>query len=111
MSTPSSSGDESVKLEKKFPITEGPNRKPQLPATTSNVKVARLLEVYLEEVSKDSSIPLAKFAALADLYTEFPRDSDDSIYKSIDSFLRVSPVEISSKFLVHSFPILSIFTF
>ena len=100
-----------MKLEKKFHVTEGPTRKPQLPAVTSNVKVARLLEVYLEEVSKDSSIPLAKFAALADLYTEFPRDSDDSIYKSIDNFLRVSPVEISSKVLVHCFPILSIFTF
>lgn len=100
-----------MKLEKKFHIAEGPTRKPQLPASTSNVKVARLLEVYLEEVSKNSSIPLAKFAALADLYTEFPRDSDDSIYRSIDSFLRVSPKEITSEFLVHYFPCQSIFSF
>lgn len=81
-----------MKLEKKFYVTEGPTgRRFQLPLTTMNFKVAQLLETYLEEVAKDSSIPLGRFISLADLVAEFPRDSDDALYKAIDTFLRVSP--------------------
>lgn len=81
-----------MKLEKKpfYAITESPrNRKSQLPPRTANFKVAQLLETYLEEIAKDSSIALEKFITLAELLTEFPRDSDDSIYRAIDGFLRV----------------------
>ncbi|XP_024374724.1 root phototropism protein 3 [Physcomitrium patens] len=86
------SSDESVKLEKKFYVTEGPTgRRFQLPLTTMNFKVAQLLETYLEEVAKDSSIPLGRFISLADLVAEFPRDSDDALYKAIDTFLRSHP--------------------
>ncbi|KAG0590398.1 hypothetical protein KC19_1G096700 [Ceratodon purpureus] len=88
------SSDESVKLEKKpfYAVTESPsNQRFQLPPTTANFKVAQLLETYLDEISKDSSIPLEKFIMLAELFTEFPRDSDDSIYRAIDGFLRAHP--------------------
>lgn len=81
-----------MKLENKpfYPVTESPkNRRSQLPSTTANLKVAQLLETYLEEIAKDSSISLEKFINLAELFTEFPRDSDDSIYRAIDGFLRV----------------------
>lgn len=81
-----------MKLEKKpfYAVTESPsNQRFQLPPTTANFKVAQLLETYLDEISKDSSIPLEKFIMLAELFTEFPRDSDDSIYRAIDGFLRV----------------------
>lgn len=55
----------------------------------SNFKLGQLLETYLEEVAKDSSISLGKFITLADLFAEFPRNSDDGIYRAIDTFLRV----------------------
>lgn len=45
--------------------------------------------MYLGEVARDSTISLGKFITLADLVTEFPRDSDDGIYKVIDTYLRV----------------------
>jgi len=83
-----------VKLEKKknaFYVTESsPSRKTLLPPTTANFKVAQLLETYLEEVAKDSTINFGQFMKLAELFTEFPRDSDDSIYRAIDGFFRVS---------------------
>lgn len=86
--------EESEKLDsmfesKKFFSTEGPTRRPQLPPTSANLKVSQVLEVYLEEVAKDPSIPLGKFVALADLFIEFPRVSDDCVYSAIDTFLRV----------------------
>ncbi|KAG0571034.1 hypothetical protein KC19_6G206900 [Ceratodon purpureus] len=85
--------EESVKLDSRFEkskffSTEGPTRRPQLPPTSSNLKVARLLETFLEEVAKDSSIPIGKFVALADLFLDFPRESDDCVYRAIDAFLR-----------------------
>lgn len=96
-SSGSSSGltsNESVKLETKkskpaFYVTESPNGKTLLAPTAANFKVAQLLETYLEEVAKDSSIAFGQFIKLAELFTEFPRDSDDSIYRTIDGFLRV----------------------
>ena len=96
------SSDESVKLEKKpfYAVPESPrNQKFQLPPTTANLKVAQLLETYLEEIAKDSSIPLEKFITLAELFTEFPRDSDDSIYRAIDGFLKVEISPPISRFL------------
>ena len=94
MST-SSSDEGSVKLDgrfekTKFFATEGPTRRPQLPPTLSNLKVAHLLKTFLEEVARDSSIPVGKFVALADLFVDFPRESDDCVYKAIDTFLKVS---------------------
>lgn len=83
---------------KKFYTDDIPTRKSQLPNTTANLKVAQLLETYLEEVGKDSSIPLGKFMALAELFTQFPRESDDSIYRAIDAFLRVMPLTIAFDF-------------
>lgn len=91
-----SSDESSVKLEKKkkaFYATEScsPSRKTLLAPTAANFKVAQLLEAYLEEVAKDSSIDVAQFMKLAELFTEFPRDSDDSIYRALDGFLRAHP--------------------
>lgn len=83
---------------KKFYTDDIPARKSQLSNTTANRKVAQLLETYLEEVAKDSSIPLGKFIVLAELFTEFPRDSDDSLYRAIDAFFRVMPLPIAFDF-------------
>lgn len=92
--TTSSSEESRMKIDNKFEkskffATEGPTRRSQLPPTSSNLRVAEILETYLEEVAKDSSIPLGKFVALADLFIEFPRESDDCVYIAIDTFLRV----------------------
>lgn len=92
--TTSNSEEFSVKVDNRFEkskffTTEGPTRKLQLPPTSTNLVVAQLLESYLEEVAKDSSIPLGKFVAFSELFIEFPRESDDCVYRSIDTFLRV----------------------
>jgi hypothetical protein len=97
-------------VEKKFYVstTEGSGSRirSQLPPTTLNFKLGQLLEIYLEEVARDSTISLGKFIALADLFAEFPRDSDDGIYRAIDTFLRVqycSPPTMSSYFKLRDF--------
>lgn len=92
----SSSDESSVKLDSRFEKSkffslEGPTRRPQLPATSSNLRVARILETFLEEVAKKSSIPVGKFVAIADLFIEFPRESDDCVYRAVDTFLKVLP--------------------
>lgn len=89
------SSDESVKLEikkKAFYATDTSkaSRAAPLPPTSANFKVAQMLETYLEEIAKDSSIAFAQFLRHVELFTEFPRGSDDSIYRAIDGFLRVS---------------------
>jgi hypothetical protein len=88
------SSEESVKpataAEKPgFYISEGPVRKPQYPPTIPNLKVAQLIESYLDEVAKDSNLSVAKFMTLTESFSELPRDSDDCLYRAIDSYLKV----------------------
>jgi hypothetical protein len=72
-----------------FYISEGPVRKPQYPPTIPNLKVAQLIESYLDEVAKDSNLSVAKFMTLTESFSELPRDSDDCLYRAIDSYLKV----------------------
>jgi hypothetical protein len=84
------SSEESIKPPTKgfYPV-EGPVRKLQYPPTIRNLKVAELMESYLEEIAKDSNLPVAKFMALIDSFSELPRDSDNCLYRTIDVYLTV----------------------
>ncbi|GAB2282703.1 hypothetical protein Dimus_017242 [Dionaea muscipula] len=53
--------------------------------------VAKLVECYLAEISRDPHLPLSKFIALAELVSRFPRASHDGLYRAIDMYLKEHP--------------------
>ncbi|ESQ53324.1 hypothetical protein EUTSA_v10024767mg [Eutrema salsugineum] len=59
---------------------------------TAKASVAKLVDGYLAEKSRDSSnLPLHKFLALAEMVSNFPRQSHDGVYRAIDMFLKEHP--------------------
>ncbi|WVZ25027.1 hypothetical protein V8G54_003571 [Vigna mungo] len=62
---------------------------------TSNInaktRVARLVDSYLTEVSRDRNLSLTKFQVLAEALPESARTSDDGLYRAIDSYLKAHP--------------------
>ncbi|XP_065867760.1 root phototropism protein 3-like [Euphorbia lathyris] len=57
----------------------------------AKITVARLLDCYLVEVSKDRNLSLAKFQVLAEALPESARTCDDGLYRAIDSYLKAHP--------------------
>lgn len=53
--------------------------------------VAKLVDSYLAEVSRDPNLPLSKFSSIAELVSGFPRPSHDGIYRAIDMYLKEHP--------------------
>ncbi|KAM1264329.1 hypothetical protein ACFX15_033708 [Malus domestica] len=60
----------------------GPNAK---------MRVARLVDSYLTEVSRDRSLSLTKFQVLAEALPESARICDDGLYRAVDSYLKAHP--------------------
>jgi hypothetical protein len=59
--------------------------------TSSKMRVARLVDSYLTEVSRDRNLSLTKFQVLAEALPESARTCDDGLYRAIDSYLKVIP--------------------
>ncbi|KAK6125314.1 hypothetical protein DH2020_040930 [Rehmannia glutinosa] len=55
----------------------------------SKSKVAKLVDGYLAEAARDSSLTLSRFLDLADMVSCFPRTTHDGIYRAIDMYLKV----------------------
>lgn len=53
--------------------------------------VAKLVDCYLAEASRDPNLPLCKFICIAELVSGFPRSSHDGIYRAIDMYLKEHP--------------------
>lgn len=62
---------------------------PGFASDDSKVKVARLVDSYLAEAARDTSLPLSRFLDLADMVSSFPRSTHDGIYRAIDMYLKV----------------------
>ncbi|XP_076894502.1 root phototropism protein 3-like [Bidens hawaiensis] len=60
----------------------------------SNAKtiVARLVDSYLAEVSRDKNLSLTNFQVLAEALPDSARSCDDGIYRAIDSYLKAHPM-------------------
>ncbi|XP_073526486.1 uncharacterized protein [Phyllobates terribilis] len=56
-----------------------------------NGMVAKLVDCYLAEVSRDPNLPISFFVGLAELVAGFPRASHDGLYRAIDMFLKEHP--------------------
>lgn len=55
----------------------------------AKMRVAKLVDGYLSEVSRDKNLSLTKFHVLAEALPESARSCDDGIYRAIDSYLKV----------------------
>ncbi|KAJ3679593.1 hypothetical protein LUZ60_017604 [Juncus effusus] len=64
-------------------ISSGPNAK---------IRVARLIDSYLTEVSRDRNLSLTKFQVLAEALPESTRSCDDGLYRAVDSYLKAHPM-------------------
>ena len=57
--------------------------------SNAKMRVARLVDSYLTEVSRDRNLSLTKFQVLAEALPESARTCDDGLYRAIDSYLKV----------------------
>ncbi|XP_054825048.1 BTB/POZ domain-containing protein At1g67900-like [Prosopis cineraria] len=58
---------------------------------SSKLKVAKLVDRYLQEVARDVNLPLSKFTALAETIPDFARHDHDDLYRAIDIYLKAHP--------------------
>ncbi|XP_051147060.1 root phototropism protein 3 [Andrographis paniculata] len=57
----------------------------------AKMRVARLIDSYLTEVSRDRNLSMTKFQVLAEALPESARISDDGLYRAVDSYLKAHP--------------------
>lgn len=57
---------------------------------SSKLKVAKLIDCYLQEIARDANLPLEKVIALAEAIPEFARTDHDELYRVIDTYLKVN---------------------
>ncbi|KAL7082523.1 hypothetical protein ACP275_14G103800 [Erythranthe tilingii] len=57
----------------------------------AKMRVARLVDSYLTEVSRDRNLSLTKFQVLAEALPESARSCDDGLYRAVDSYLKAHP--------------------
>ncbi|CAL4887177.1 unnamed protein product [Urochloa decumbens] len=57
----------------------------------AKARVARLLDSYLSEVSRDRNLSLTKFQVLAESLPDSARTCDDGLYRAVDSYLKEHP--------------------
>ncbi|KAE9591832.1 hypothetical protein Lal_00038926 [Lupinus albus] len=57
----------------------------------AKARVARLVDSYLTEVSRDRNLSMTKFQVLAEALPESARTCDDGLYRAIDSYLKAHP--------------------
>ncbi|XP_076935221.1 BTB/POZ domain-containing protein At1g67900-like [Bidens hawaiensis] len=55
------------------------------------VKVAKLVDGYLQEIARDVNVPLSKFIALTEAVPELARLNHDDLYRAIDIYLKSHP--------------------
>ncbi|KAI3462693.1 hypothetical protein Pfo_019356 [Paulownia fortunei] len=70
---------------------EFPDICPGFTSDASKAKVARLVDGYLAEAARDSSLPLSRFLDLAEMVSGFSRSSHDGIYRAVDMYLKEHP--------------------
>lgn len=58
---------------------------------SSKLRVAKLIDGYLQEIAGDPNLPLEKVIELAEAVPDFARPNHDDLYKFIDIYLRAHP--------------------
>ncbi|KAJ4960282.1 hypothetical protein NE237_020192 [Protea cynaroides] len=58
---------------------------------SSKLKVAKLVDGYLQEIARDVNLPLSKMIAFAEIIPDFARLDHDDLYRAIDIYLKAHP--------------------
>ncbi|KAL1539312.1 BTB/POZ domain-containing protein-like protein [Salvia divinorum] len=58
---------------------------------SSNLKVAKLVDRFLQEIGKDANLSMSKFVSIAEAIPDFARLNHDDLYKAIDVYLKEHP--------------------
>ncbi|EOY00644.1 hypothetical protein QUC31_014186 [Theobroma cacao] len=58
---------------------------------SSKLKVAKIVDGYLQEIARDKKLPLSKFIAIAETIPDFSRHDHDDLYRAIDIYLKAHP--------------------
>lgn len=58
---------------------------------SNKLKVAKLVDGYLQKIAKDKNLALSKFIAIAEAIPAFARPVHDDLYKAIDIYLKGHP--------------------
>ncbi|XP_051116028.1 BTB/POZ domain-containing protein At1g67900-like isoform X2 [Andrographis paniculata] len=58
---------------------------------SSKLKVAKLIDRYLQRIAKERNLSMSKFITIAEAIPEFSRIDHDDLYKAIDVFLKGHP--------------------
>ncbi|XP_021746513.1 BTB/POZ domain-containing protein At1g67900-like [Chenopodium quinoa] len=58
---------------------------------SSKLKVAKVVDKYLQEIARDTNLPLSKMVAIAEAIPSFARIEHDDLYKAIDIYLKAHP--------------------
>ncbi|KAJ9176314.1 hypothetical protein P3X46_011642 [Hevea brasiliensis] len=58
---------------------------------SSKLKVAKVIDAYLQEIARDVNLHLSKFIALAESIPDFARLDHDDLYRAIDIYLKAHP--------------------
>ncbi|XP_042500460.1 BTB/POZ domain-containing protein At1g67900 [Macadamia integrifolia] len=58
---------------------------------SSKLKVAKLVDGYLQEIARDVHLPLSKVIAFAEAIPDFARPDHDDLYRAIDIYLKAHP--------------------
>lgn len=66
-------------------------RKPGILSDASKLMVAKLIDGYLAEISKDPDLPLSNFVELAEMVSDISRPAHDGLYRAIDLYLKEHP--------------------
>lgn len=67
------------------------SRKRSSVSHSSKLKVAKLVDEYLQQIAKDKNLPLSKFIGMAESIPGFSRLDHDDLYKAIDIYLKMHP--------------------
>ncbi|XP_072950895.1 BTB/POZ domain-containing protein At1g67900 [Typha angustifolia] len=58
---------------------------------SSKLRVAKLIDGYLQVIARDKNLPMEKVIALAEAIPDFARPDHDDLYKVIDAYFRAHP--------------------
>ncbi|GAB4829240.1 hypothetical protein Ancab_018906 [Ancistrocladus abbreviatus] len=58
---------------------------------SSKLKVSKLIDGYLQEIARDTNLPLSKMIAIAEAIPDFARVDHDDLYRAIDIYLKAHP--------------------
>ncbi|KAK6916340.1 BTB/POZ domain [Dillenia turbinata] len=81
--------DQSAEIEQQYEFQE--MRKPGILSVASELMVAKLIDGYLAEISRDPDLPSPKFVDLAEMISPNFRPSHDGLYRAIDMYLKEHP--------------------